>query len=96
MSSENHPCWKGEKAKYSAIHVWVVKHKGVASVCSFCGVTSEKTRIEWSNKDHKYRRNLEDYVALCVDCHYVYDKENGLNNYRPKQDKKTGKFISSS
>jgi len=80
-----------ENPTYSAIHLWVKTHKGSPKKCEHCGTT--KGRLEWANKDHKYRRILDDFFSLCCKCHYKYDKDNGLNTYTPKQDK-TGKFIS--
>jgi hypothetical protein len=93
ISGENSPHWKGDKAKYSAIHIWVNSYKGKPKICEKCGITSEKTRIEWINKDHQYRRNLNDYIAFCCSCHLKYDLINGLRTYIPKQDSITGKFI---
>lgn len=37
-------------------------------------------QYQWANKDHKYRRVLEDYMRLCASCHQKYDIKN--NNYR--------------
>lgn len=85
--------WKGEKAKYKAKHIWVNSRKGIAKICEKCGITFEKARIEWTNKDHKYSRNLDDYFSLCCSCHLKYDLANGLRTYIPKQDSITGKFI---
>ena len=61
-------------AGYSALHKWVRKWKGKPTVCESCGRTD--CRIEWANSDHKYRRVLDDYIALCVPCHFVFDREN--------------------
>lgn len=69
--------WKGEKAKYGAIHMWVVSHKGKPLECESCGKTNLKLRqYQWANKDHKYRRVLDDYIRLCASCHQKYDIEN--------------------
>lgn len=35
-------------------------------------------RIHWANINHKYRRILKDYIALCAKCHGEYDKINKL------------------
>jgi hypothetical protein len=59
---------------YGAIHWWVRENKGKAQKCLWCG---SKHRIGWANVDHKYRRNLEDYIELCDKCHFKYDTENG-------------------
>jgi len=76
---ESHHNWKGDAAKYRTIHVWVTYNKGKPKVCSSCGKVGLKSKeIHWSNIDHKYKRNLDDYVALCASCHKRYDLENGL------------------
>jgi uncharacterized protein YlaI len=72
------PNWKGNKAKYGAIHEWVKKHKGKAKICSICG---DKKRIQWANVDHKYKRNLEDYISLCPRCHTRYDIKNNFKKF---------------
>lgn len=68
--------WKGENAKHAAIHMWVRKYKGKPEICEHCGITRKKRRMEWANKDHKYRRNLDDYFSLCISCHKKYDSKN--------------------
>lgn len=65
--------WKGDNAKSkSAMHKWVERCKGLAKnhLCQHCGKVRAK---DWSNKDHKYRRKLDDYAALCRGCHLKYD-----------------------
>ena len=73
---ENSCFWKGEKANYRSIHTWVTLQKGKAKKCSQCGKTGD--RIHWANIDHKYRRNLEDYIEWCASCHKIHDLKNGL------------------
>lgn len=68
--------WKGEYSTYSNIHKWVNKWKTRPDGCENCGET--KKRMHWANKDHKYRRVLEDYIFLCPKCHYEFDKTNQL------------------
>lgn len=68
------PHWK-ERPTYDAIHMWVKKYKGLAKECSRCGKNREETVLHWANIDHKYNRNLEDYICLCVKCHWEYDKK---------------------
>jgi len=77
LSNEKSHLWK-ENVGYRAIHLWVIKNKGKANKCSHCGANTGK--IEWANIDHKYRRNLDDYIQLCTSCHRDYDIKN--NNYR--------------
>jgi endogenous inhibitor of DNA gyrase (YacG/DUF329 family) len=65
--------WKGDKASTTAMHIWVYRHKGKPEICEHCGATCVERRLNWANKDHKYRRNLDDYIALCYSCHRKYD-----------------------
>ncbi len=57
-------------------HNWVKRYKGQASKykCQFC----DRQAYGWSNKDHKYRKVLEDWQPLCPTCHLHYD--NKFNN----------------
>jgi len=60
---------------YVSVHQWVYREKGKPNYCVMCKTTTAK-RFEWANKDHKYQRNLDDYIRLCKKCHCRYDKEN--------------------
>ncbi len=65
------------KSRYISIHAWVVREKGKPTTCEQCGkegLTGHK--IQWANKDHKYARNIDDYMRLCGICHRKYDREN--------------------
>lgn len=68
------PAWKGDNVTYSNKHWWVRKYKGKAKICQDCG---SKKNVEWSNKDHKYKRILSHYVQRCKRCHMKYDKKKG-------------------
>lgn len=70
---EKNPQWKGEEAKYVAKHSFIYRQKGRPEICKFCGTTLGK--LEWANKDHKYSRNPDDYISLCVSCHNKYDQK---------------------
>lgn len=79
QSCEKNGMWKGDKAGYVAIHAWIKRHKGSTKVCEHCN--KEKTiprSIQWANIDHKYSRNLEDWISLCAKCHKKHDIENNL------------------
>lgn len=65
--------YKGPKADYSALHHWIAREKGRPAYCEQCDKTSGK--FEWANIDGKYRRELVDWIRLCVQCHRKYDKE---------------------
>jgi hypothetical protein len=65
-----HPRWTGGTKSYK--HKWVEKEKGKAKnyVCEICG---KKQACHWSNIDHKYKKDLRDWRALCVSCHKKWD-----------------------
>ena len=56
----------------ASIHTWIRGIKGKPRKCEDCGTTTAKA-YHWSNIDHKYSKNPEDYRRLCVSCHLKYD-----------------------
>ena len=80
-SSENHPRWKGNDVLQGSTHDWVKSHKGIPKKCERCGDTSRRM-YDWANIDHKYKRNLDDYIRMCRSCHRKYDIIN--NKYKTK------------
>lgn len=79
-SPEDYYQWKGDEAGYTSKHKWILKKKGKPTLCSECGSngvksTDGRNTIHWANVDHKYSRQLSDYVALCGKCHKAYDKK---------------------
>lgn len=62
--------WKGDTVGYCALHDWVRKHRGNPRVCEFC-LSVEK--VQWANKSFEYKRDLDDWIALCYWCHRKYD-----------------------
>lgn len=62
--------FKGDSVGYDALHDWVNRHKGKAARCCHCGT---KRNVHWANVSHEYRRDLSDYMSLCVSCHRKYD-----------------------
>jgi hypothetical protein len=69
---EKHHRWKGDEVGYDALHSWVYRMKGKPRKCRVCRTT--KGRIQWANFDHKYKRNIDDWIALCPKCHYKWDE----------------------
>lgn len=67
--SRNHN-WRGDNVAYSTLHIWVTRHRGRPRTCEFCGATEH---VHWANKSRQYRRDLEDWMSLCVVCHRKYD-----------------------
>lgn len=71
MENEKHPNWKGDDASYSAVHHWVKRKLGKPKECILC---NSKENVQWANKSHKYKRQLNDWIPLCYHCHREYDK----------------------
>lgn len=76
---KNHYLWRGNKAAYISKHSWIRRKLGVPKVCKCC---KTKINLNWANKNHKYKRNISDWISLCVKCHWKYDK---INNNRIKK-----------
>ena len=72
LQGKNHGQWKGNKVGIKALHRWVINHKGRPKQCDQCQTTNKKV-YDWANKDHKYKRDLSDYIRLCRSCHRKYD-----------------------
>lgn len=81
---KKHYLWKGEKAGYSSKHKWLVRKFGRATRCDneSCvyprtnakgTILYEAKKYTWANLSGKYKRNIEDYIQLCVSCHSKYD-----------------------
>lgn len=67
-SKENHPLWKGDAAKYVALHQRVWREFGKASAC----VWGCEGTYEWANMTGRYE-DVYDYTSMCVSCHQSYD-----------------------
>lgn len=76
---EKNHAWRGDEVGYRSLHRWVERWLGEPQKCEFCG--KEKTTpksIHWANKSGKYKRDLKDWISLCIKCHKKYDKTNQL------------------
>jgi hypothetical protein len=70
---KNNPNWKHENdLTVKSIHAWV-RNRKKAKICEHCGVLRDEKMLHWANIDHSYKRNLDDYICLCVICHWKYD-----------------------
>lgn len=72
MVGEKNPSWKAEGISYTHLHDWIRATLGKRNKCDFCG-TTELRRYEWANKSRTYKRDLADWLRLCVPCHRKYD-----------------------
>ncbi len=73
------PAWKGDDVSLSGLHTWINRNFGRKKECEHCHTTKAKI-YDWSNKDHKYRRQRKDWQRLCRKCHIAYDKK--FNGYK--------------
>ncbi len=80
------PNWKGNKAKHSGLHCWIREHFTPESKCEICKRDNDgSTLFDWSNKDHKYSRDRNDWQHVCRKCHINYDiKHNVVKPGRKK------------
>lgn len=63
--------WKGDAAKYAALHLRVQRVRGKPSKCEVCGTTTAK-RFEWANMTGNYADPM-DYKRMCCSCHHKHD-----------------------
>ena len=71
----------GGKNAYRNLHKWIENKLGKPDTCEHCGRSNLSGKlIHWSNKSKEYTRNLNDWVRLCVKCHYHYDDRYKLIN----------------
>ncbi len=68
---DNNDSWKGDAAKYAALHLRVQKLRGTPSRCEICTTTTAK-RFEWANLTGNYA-DPQDYKRMCRSCHSKHD-----------------------
>lgn len=77
FGDERHPRWAGDRVGYDGLHDWVYKVLGAPMTCSRCGrVGKNNYQIHWANKNGKYKRTKNDWIRLCVRCHWWKDQAN--------------------
>lgn len=62
-----------DENKYKHLHYWVGKKLGKPMKCEKCGKENMK-RYHWANISGKYKKELSDWMRLCVSCHFQMDK----------------------
>ena len=72
MADEKNPGWKGDNVKYTALHQWIYKKLGQPSYCEHCKSTIE-IMYHWANISGRYKRDVKDWMRLCVRCHKRHD-----------------------
>lgn len=66
--------FKGDAVGYGALHRWVWRKYGPPLKCEHCG--GDKN-MEWANRTWEYRRDRDDWLALCKRCHVQHDMAGG-------------------
>jgi len=69
----------GDNVGYHALHDWVERKLGKPLKCEHCGC--ENKRLEWANKSHEYKRDIDDWIRLCRKCHIKYDRSDNDKNW---------------
>lgn len=90
LTGENNWNWKGDAVGNKGLHYWVYRQLGAPQRCDFCGTTEDRD-YEWANKSHLYKRDLADWLRLCIPCHKRYDLEYLKRN--PTRTSRTHKAI---
>ena len=74
QGDKNHN-WLGIDVGYVSLHEWVNRKLGQPDTCEFCGELGLKgQRIHWASKSREYKRDLNDWLQLCVSYHWKYDQ----------------------
>ena len=58
---------------YISLHRRIRKHKPKQKYCTIC---NEEKRLELANISGNYKNDIDDFVWLCNECHYLFDKIN--------------------
>ena len=74
QKSEKNVNWKGTEVGYRALHYWIERQLGKPTKCEHCSKDNLYSKaIHWANKSGEYRRDITDWIRLCVSCHAKYD-----------------------
>lgn len=79
MVADKNGSWKGDKVGYYGLHKWVENQLGKPKRCESCKTIKAK-KYEWANISKSYKRELSDWVRLCVSCHHYFD---GTSKVKP-------------
>lgn len=72
QAGERNHMWRGDEAKYQALHLRVQVARGTPSRCACCDTTEPTTKYEWANLSGRYA-DINDYARLCIPCHRRLD-----------------------
>ena len=86
LSGKNSGVYKGENAKYAAIHKWIGYYYKKNNKCDLCKKSNIKTT--WANISGNYLRDKIDWLELCYKCHRNYDFNREYKNKYEKETKR--------
>ena len=79
LQGKNNHNWKDDDVGYRSLHDWVRAKLGTPDTCEKCGKSGLKgCKIHWANKSGEYKRDIKDWLRLCVSCHKKYDYKKGF------------------
>ncbi len=70
---DKNPRWTGDNVSYGGVHDYISLHLGKPKNCEKCGTDDSSKRYEWANISGEYKRDFEDWIRLCRQCHYSFD-----------------------
>lgn len=85
FKGDKHPNWKGDKASYTAFHIWINSNFGKANKCgnpncvyprkdALGKMMYSPKAYHWAlKKGYEHGHNRNSYAMLCVSCHKKYD-----------------------
>ena len=73
LAGKNNGTWKGDDVGYKGKHYRIIKLKGKAS--EYKCIDCPNQARDWSNVDHLYSLDPDDYQPRCTSCHRKYDNK---------------------
>ena len=74
------PNWRGDQAKYKAIHMYMRSHLTGSDRCQKCGMIT--IRLDLANITGVYNRDPNNWKWWCRKCHNLSHKYKDMSNYR--------------
>lgn len=91
---EEHHNWRGDAVSYTTLHAWVRRRKPKTGACSECRAevgTGRRSGTEWANVSGRYRRDLDDFIELCIPCHRDRDRQARAARRLPRSSEENGR-----
>lgn len=64
--------WKGDAARYQALHMRIIRLLGNPQRCERCGTTDPSKAYDWASLTGNYTE-IADYMRMCRSCHCRFD-----------------------